>query len=96
MFRTTSKVTGVRDGSGTLLTAPEEMDRELWESRASIRDTAPPLLAATQDILLSYFRGRACPVPARPRPTWRSATATVLSAGPSAPGPDGLPYEVYQ
>eukprot|EP00969_Alexandrium_andersonii_P342542 15142072-Alexandrium_andersonii.AAC.1 len=72
------------------------MDGELWESSASIWDTAPPLPAATQDILLSYFRDRACPVPAWPRPTWRSTTATVLSAGPSAPGPDGLPYEVYQ
>eukprot|EP00969_Alexandrium_andersonii_P147525 6523366-Alexandrium_andersonii.AAC.1 len=72
------------------------MDRELWNGRAPIWDTAPPLPAATQDILQAYFRDRPCPAPDRPLPTGRSTTATVLSAGPSAPGPDGLPYEVYQ
>eukprot|EP00969_Alexandrium_andersonii_P033840 1479059-Alexandrium_andersonii.AAC.1 len=72
------------------------MDRELCGKAERLSGTRPPLPAATQDSLRSYFRDRACPVPARPRPTWRSTTATVLSAGPSAPGPDGLPYEVYQ
>eukprot|EP00969_Alexandrium_andersonii_P193792 8560654-Alexandrium_andersonii.AAC.1 len=72
------------------------MDRELWNSRVSIWGTAPPLPAATRGILQTYFRDRTCPVPVRPTPTWRSTTATILSAGPSAPGPDGLPYEVYQ
>eukprot|EP00969_Alexandrium_andersonii_P220792 9751371-Alexandrium_andersonii.AAC.1 len=61
MFRTTARVTGVRNGNGTLLTAPEEMGRELWGSRASIWGTAPPLPAATQDIIHSYFRERVCP-----------------------------------
>eukprot|EP00969_Alexandrium_andersonii_P214961 9493024-Alexandrium_andersonii.AAC.1 len=93
MFRATSKVSGVRDANGTLLTTPEEMDRELWNSRAAIWVTSPPLPAATRDLLQSYFRGRPCPVPEQPLPTWRATTATILSAGPSSPGPDGLPHE---
>eukprot|EP00969_Alexandrium_andersonii_P014469 630437-Alexandrium_andersonii.AAC.1 len=71
------------------------MDRELWNSRAAIWDTSPPP-AATRDLLQSDFRGRPCPIPDQPLPTWRATTATILSAGPSSPGPDGPPYEVYQ
>eukprot|EP00969_Alexandrium_andersonii_P107954 4763193-Alexandrium_andersonii.AAC.1 len=56
----------------------------------------PPLPPATADLLEAYFRQRRCPVPPAPRPTWRATVAVVLGSGPSSPGPDGFPYEVYQ
>eukprot|EP00969_Alexandrium_andersonii_P130644 5776880-Alexandrium_andersonii.AAC.1 len=42
------------------------------------------------------IRDSHCPVPPAPGPTWRDTMSVVLGAGPSSPGPDGLPYEVYQ
>eukprot|EP00969_Alexandrium_andersonii_P294126 12999751-Alexandrium_andersonii.AAC.1 len=75
MFRGTTKVTGVRDPEGTLRTAPSEMDQVLWDSRAAIWDTSPPLPPAAADLLSSYFARRQCPVPPAPRPTWRATLA---------------------
>eukprot|EP00969_Alexandrium_andersonii_P144820 6404179-Alexandrium_andersonii.AAC.1 len=72
------------------------MDQVLWDSRAAIWDTSPPLPPTSADLLSAYFAHRECPVPSQPRPTWRATLAVVLSAGPSSPGPDGLPYEAYQ
>eukprot|EP00969_Alexandrium_andersonii_P099783 4401785-Alexandrium_andersonii.AAC.1 len=41
------RVSGVRGSMGALLTEPRDMDHELWQSRAAIWDTIPPLPVAT-------------------------------------------------
>eukprot|EP00969_Alexandrium_andersonii_P265632 11738551-Alexandrium_andersonii.AAC.1 len=42
-----------------------------------------------------YFQGRQAKLPPEPDLTWESPAGAVLAGGPSAPGVDGLPYELY-
>ena len=55
----------------------------------------PPCPAAGEELLDDYFASRAGSASAVPEPDWGSLVGCVLEPFGSAPGHDGIPYEVY-
>eukprot|EP00959_Pyramimonas_sp_CCMP1952_P108221 2262684-Pyramimonas_sp.AAC.1 len=72
------------------------MEKVLWNGRASIWQSVPPLPPAHARLLESYFAGgRTTHLRDLPAPRWGRLAALVLNPAGSAPGIDGEPYEAY-
>ena len=86
-------IRGVRNEYGRLCTDPGEMDEVLWRSREDVWATTPPAPGCGDRILHSYFSGRPNLTHIEV-PTWKLLKQTVMDPSGSAPGQDGIPYEV--
>ena len=69
---------------------------ELWEDRAALWASAPPVPAGGDAILEHYFRQRRAQFPASPCVHPGAVARILLHAGGSAPGLEGVPYELLQ
>ena len=85
----------MRDAAGVWHDDPAVVDKLLWDSRAEVWSSAPPVAPAAQALLDEYFRDRHVSFPQHPRPEWTTMARVILGAGGSAPGLDSEPYEVY-
>ena len=74
---------------------PEVVDEMLWDSRKELWGSTPEVPGHVREILGAYFAGRKASLPEVPTPDPRAIAGIVLSAGGSAPGHNGVPYEVY-
>ena len=86
---------GIRGPGGDLITEPTAVDQALWDSRADIWGSAPPVPHGGRALLRAYFRGRSAIFPAA-MPVRRAVLlGRILAGAGSAPGVDDEPYEVY-
>ena len=96
LFAKGQPLKGLRRESGVWEDDPAAMEAMLWDSRAEVWGTAPPVTPAARLVLDQYFASRSLSAPAVAAPRWNRIAKLVLAVGGSAPGLDGEPYEVYQ
>ena len=86
---------GVRGPDGTYHTGHKDIDQVLWDSRKHIWATAAPMGPSAPAVLDAYFATQQrLDVPCTN--TWETMMGLVLAPRGSAPGLDGIPYEVLQ
>jgi len=95
MFRAGSGNTRYYAEGGREIVRFEEAEAFMWQSRQAMWGTRPALPGGAAAVLDAYFEQRSADVPARPTPSEALVRGVVLASRNSAPGEDGIPYELY-
>jgi len=82
------------DGN-TWTTDPARIDALLWKSRAALWTSAPDAPLHGDRILSRYFEERRAVFPSQANPKFARVAGAILAARGSAPGLDGVPYELF-
>ena len=95
LYKGRSAVNAIVDEKGHRHTRPEGIAKALWNSRKDLWESVPPLPATAIHILKEYGRDKDSGLPPTPKPSLDKIAGSILSAGNSAAGVDGWPYEVF-
>ena len=96
MYRANDTRSTFHDENGNEVTKDVEAEAMLWRNRESIWGTPPPPSPpGAAAILDEYFHESRSSIPPTPHIGERKLRGLVLACRGSAPGVDGIPYELY-
>ena len=95
MYRGSYTRSTFHDDDGNEVVRDDEAEEMMWRNKAGIWGTLPPTPPGADAILDEYFRERRSNVPLNPQIGERRIRGLVLACRGSAPGVDGIPYELY-
>ena len=94
LYKKTHQLSGIYNEHNEWKTEPKDIDQILWESRKDIWGYPGQGADCTGEVLDLYFQDRSTTLPGEPAPSYERIAGVILAAKDSAPGLDGIPYEV--